>query len=112
MCDPVTYYPEIDIPYLEKFIQDKMIQRFDGLSLKRVVLYRYFSEYFPNVARKYVISFELGINRNKLKAALASLSKDQRKKNGDLVGLRRQTILDKDYLHYYWGLDDSFVTSQ
>jgi hypothetical protein len=29
MCDPVTYYPEIDIPYLEKFVQDQMIQRFD-----------------------------------------------------------------------------------
>jgi hypothetical protein len=109
MNNPDDYFPEINVPFLKNFVRYQIIKKkFDSLPLKKVVLYRYFSKHFPDVARKYVISFELGINRNKLKAALASLSKDQRKKNGDLVGLRRQTILDKDYLHHYWSLDDSF----
>jgi hypothetical protein len=112
MNNPDNYFPELNIPFLKHFVRYQIIKKkFDSLSLKKVVLYRYFSEYFPNVARKYVISFELGINRNELKAALARRPRIWRKiVDFDVQSAYRgkQTIVDQDYLHQYWGLDDPF----
>jgi hypothetical protein len=103
MNNPDDHFSKINIPFLKNFVRDIIQKNFERLPLKRVILYRYFSKwpFLINVAKKYVISFELGINRDRLEADQRKIVEDLDVLGNDVYG--RQTLFDKDALNYYWG---------